>query len=173
MQYLKFCTLVALVLATSACGFKLRNDFQLAPAYQSMVVTSVERHSKLEKALSKRLQLLGVEVFAPSSQEATTLTSNGVPIARITLLPERLDRRLLSLFPTGQVAEYELIYTCRYQLVDGDAEVREMQFELFREYQDDPDQVLAKSRELDLILDELRQEAADRIIRQFSVDQIR
>ena len=37
-----------------------------------------------------------------------------------------------------------------------------------REYQDDPDQVLAKSRELDLVLDEMRAESADRMIRLLS-----
>ena len=42
------------------------------------------------------------------------------------------------------------------------------QFEVVRDYQDDPDQVLAKSRELELMLDEMRDEAADIIIRRLS-----
>jgi LPS-assembly lipoprotein len=37
-----------------------------------------------------------------------------------------------------------------------------------REYQDDPDQVLAKSRELELVLNEMRTESADRMIRLLS-----
>lgn len=47
-------------------------------------------------------------------------------------------------------------------------DIRDFEFQLTREYQDDPDQVLAKSRELDLILAEMRRQAADRIIRQLS-----
>ena len=41
-------------------------------------------------------------------------------------------------------------------------------FDVMRDYQDDPDQVLAKSRELELVLDEMRAEAADIIIRRLS-----
>jgi len=37
-----------------------------------------------------------------------------------------------------------------------------------REYQEDPRQILAKSRELELVLNEMRDESADRIIRLLS-----
>jgi LPS-assembly lipoprotein len=37
-----------------------------------------------------------------------------------------------------------------------------------REYQDDPRQILAKAREFELIMEEMRDETADRIIRLLS-----
>jgi len=45
-------------------------------------------------------------------------------------------------------------------------EAQTVEFDVTRDYQDDPDAVLAKSRELDLVLGEMRQQAAERIIRQ-------
>ena len=84
------------------------------------------------------------------------------------LLPEKLERQLLSVYPSGQVAEYELIYVVRYRVQFPDKEAVMAQFEVVRDYQDDPDQVLAKSRELELMLSEMRDEAADIMIRRLS-----
>ena len=72
------------------------------------------------------------------------------------------------MFATGQVAEYELIYNVRYTVLFSDGQALKTSFEVLREYQDDPDKVLAKSRELNLVVNEMRLEAADRIIRLLS-----
>lgn len=157
---------VSLVLTTVAlqgCGFKLRGDYQIAKQFSHMQVSSAERHSPLQKTLSNRLKFLDVNV-----QSKQALFEKGVPTIHIQ--PEKLERRILSLFPTGQVAEYELVYQVDYQFYpSSEADPREESITLTREYQDDPEQVLAKSRELDLILDELRVQAADRIIRSLSI----
>ena len=84
------------------------------------------------------------------------------------MLPEKLERQLLSVYPSGQVAEYELIYVVRYRVQFPGKEAVMVQFEVVRDYQDDPDQVLAKSRELELMLSEMRDEAADIMIRRLS-----
>lgn len=164
MSVLRHVVLVVLAISLLGCGFKLRNDFSISEQFKTIALHSQEKHSALAKTLSKRLGLLGVNVLSLNASKGEHYT--------LVLLPEKLDRRLLSLFASGQVAEYELIYTCRYQLHAPDGDITDLQFELLREYQDDPDQVLAKSRELDLILDELQSEASDRIIRQFSLEQI-
>jgi len=46
------------------------------------------------------------------------------------------------------------------------------QFEVVRDYQDDPDRALAKSRELTLLLNEMRKVAADKILRDMASIQI-
>ena len=70
----------------------------------------------------------------------------------------------MSLFSSQQ----ELIYTVRYKVQFPDQEAILATFDVIRDYQDDPDHVLAKSRELDIVLDEMRNEAADIIIRRLS-----
>lgn len=146
----------------TGCGFKPRNDLQLSSAYQELVVSSLERYSPMAEALKKRFKVYKVTVLSNQTD-----TQQALPF--IYIQPEQLDRRLLSLFPTGQVAEYELLYTLNYQVGLPGEEAQSLNLELRREYQDDPDQVLAKSKELELILKELRQEAADHIIRQLNV----
>jgi LPS-assembly lipoprotein len=66
------------------------------------------------------------------------------------------------------VAEYDLVYTVEYQVVFPNRVPIKNKLTVSREYQDDPDQILAKSRELNLVLNELREEAADRLIRLLS-----
>lgn len=151
---LVFALLSSLLLGS--CGFHLRGDLPLSH-FPAMYIQS-ERHSELAALLSSRLEYNKVELLSSYQQSAPMLQ----------LLSDTLERRTLSLFPNGQVAEYELIYKVRYALTMPDAESQPYEFELFRDYQDDPNQALAKAKELELMLGELRQQAANRIMRQLS-----
>jgi len=148
----------------SGCGFKLRNDFQIAEPFHKVRVLNATQKSPLTDVLIKRLGVYSAEVINQTHPKQ----HHQFQVPTLFILPEKLERRLLSLFPTGQVAEYELVYFCQYQVQLPSGDIKDFEFQLTREYQDDPDQVLAKSRELDLILSEMRRQAADRIIRQLS-----
>ena len=160
MRITAYIALLTLTIIVSGCGFKLRGS-QVMPQNINTVAVQAAPHSLMARALNKRLPVYDLQ---PSQAEVQP-NANTV---FISLAPESLDRRLLSVFPTGQVAEYELIYSVRYTVVFPDKEPFEHQFEVAREYQDDPDRVLAKSRELNIVLDEMRADAADRIIRLLS-----
>tara|TARA_B100000700_G_scaffold237925_1_gene264311 strand:+ start:440 stop:823 length:384 start_codon:yes stop_codon:yes gene_type:complete len=88
------------------------------------------------------------------------------PMLRLT--SDRLDRRTLSLFKNGQVAEYELIYSVSYTLKRAGEDPIEQYFELYRNYQDDPDNALAKANEMTILLEELRKQASRRIVRELA-----
>ena len=159
---IKLAVLGSLLLVTTACGFHLRGNQSLPPSVNYVAVSSAQAHAPLARALKKRLEVYNIKggVMADSPSPAHSVMIN--------IMPEQLERRLLSVFATGQVAEYELIYGVRYQVVFPDKEPINAYFEVLRDYQDDPDLVLAKSRELDLVLSEMREEAADNIIRRLS-----
>lgn len=152
----KAAIVAVLVLVLSSCGFHLRGNLPLSQ-FPAVYVQS-EAHSELAKLVSERLSQNSVLLLRSMQAEAPT----------IQLVSDTLERRTLSLFPSGQVAEYELIYQVSYYLIMPGAEPAFNQFELYRDYQDDPNQALAKARELDLLLSELRQQAANRIIRQLA-----
>ncbi|MBO1255410.1 hypothetical protein J3L16_06900 [Alteromonas sp. 5E99-2] len=152
--------LVLVVLELTACGFQLRQSPPLPEGIEGVSIISPNLQSKLARALSSRLKIYQL------SEITTQQTDNST--VQITLQPEDLERRLLSIFSTGQVAEYELIYSVNYTVSFPDSAPVNGYVEVLREYQDDPDQVLAKSRELEVVLSEVRQEAADRIIRLLS-----
>ncbi|MEO3878243.1 LPS-assembly lipoprotein LptE [Rheinheimera fenheensis] len=148
--------MVLAALLLSSCGFKLRGDLPLSH-FPAIYVQS-ERHSELADLVKARFSYNKVTLLDSYQQDAPVLE----------LVKDSLERRTLSLFPNGQVAEYELIYKVQYRLTMPNAEAQPYQFELYRDYQDDPNQALAKAKELELLLGELRQQAANRILRQLS-----
>lgn len=154
--------IIVLSTALTACGFKLRGEYLLSPELQTLYLSSEDRYGELTRLLKQHLVLNQVTVVNQYDSE----------LPELHLLKDTLDRRTLSIFPNGQVAEYELIYTVKYQLKIAGKNTQNFRFELNRDYQDDPDVALAKSRELSLLLSEMRQEAADRILRNMASIQL-
>lgn len=162
-KIVKWLLLGGLVATLSHCGFRLRGEFSLPANIKTIQLTTTAHNKALKRTIEKRLKSYKLNIVDSDSPLPST-------DMRLVLLPDELDRRLLSLFTTGQVAEYELVYTVKYTLQYREQEAQALEFTVTREYQDDPDAVLAKSRELDLVLGEMRQQAADRIIRQISIN---
>ena len=157
--------MLTIILTIVGCGFKLRGDFGLPADIQQLQLLAAQKNTPLHRILGKQLQGFNIEVW---DNTASASQINEQVDAIVYLTSDRLERRLLSLFSTGQVAEYELVYTIKYQIQFPAQDAQEIEFDVTREYQDDPDAVLAKSRELDLIQYEMRQIAANRIIRQIA-----
>ena len=139
----------------SSCGFRLRGDYLLPTELQTLYVSSIDTYGELSRILKRHLKLNKVTVVSSFTNEYPELH----------LLNDNLSRRNLSVFPNGQIAEYELIYSVNYQLRFPNQDPQNFNFELYRDYQDDPNIALAKSRELTLLLSEMRQQAADKILR--------
>jgi len=158
-KYFQFAAVIVGVLALAGCGFHLRSGPSLPDNINTVAIESARAHAPLARALKTSLNVYGLDAV-PTDTNAKNVN--------IYLLPEKLERQLLSVYPSGQVAEYELIYVVRYRVQFPGKEAQMAQFEVVRDYQDDPDQVLAKSRELELMLHEMRNEAADIIVRRLS-----
>jgi LPS-assembly lipoprotein len=155
-----------LVLGLSNCGFSLRGSQALPESLNTVVINASMQHSPLNRALDARLPVYQLRSVNADSEAVEDI--NPTSSVLLNLQPETLDRRLLSVFSSGQVAEYELIYSVDYQVIFPNAEPINNTVSVSREYQDDPQRILAKSRELELIMDEMRMETADRIIRLLS-----
>ena len=69
---------------------------------------------------------------------------------------------------TKCAAEYELAYGVSYVVKRPGEKAIEKRFELYRNYQDDPDHALAKAKELELLISEIRKQASSRIVRELS-----
>ena len=139
----------------SACGFQLRGDYLIDDKLQTLHVSSSDIHGELTRLVRLNLTRNQIEV----------LTASKADIPELRIVSDKLDRRTLSVFANGQVAEYELIYSVNYQVRFANEDPRKFHVELYRDYQDDPNLALAKSRELALLLSEMRAAAADKILR--------
>ena len=142
----------------SGCSFKLRGHHILPNELQTLYVSSVDVHGELTRLLKRHLTVNHV-IVSPTYTSATP---------ELRIMHDALNRRTLSVFSNGQVAEYELIYSVKYEVRIENQEPQAFGFELNRDYQDDPNVALAKSRELALLLSEMRNEATNRILRNLS-----
>ncbi|UUO22997.1 hypothetical protein FGD67_07145 [Colwellia sp. M166] len=161
-QISKILSFSIILMMLNGCGFQLRGNYLLAPELQTMEFSSVDQYGELTRLVRQHLTVNDVKLVQQSDKS----------IPQMRILQDNLDRRTLSVFPNGQVAEYELIYTVRYQILIPGQDVKNFSFELNRDYQDDPDIALAKSRELSLMLREMRQEAANKILRDMASIQL-
>jgi LPS-assembly lipoprotein len=157
-----FTLLLLSMLLLSGCGFKFRGDYLLSPKLQTLYISSEDTFGELTRLVKQYFTVNKVHLLTVPQAE----------FAELRILKDKLDRRTLSVFTNGQVAEYELIYTVVYQLRLPAQAVQQFSFELNRDYQDDPDRALAKSRELALMLTEMRQQAADKILRNLASIQL-
>ncbi|CCQ12503.1 LPS-assembly lipoprotein RlpB precursor (Rare lipoprotein B) [Pseudoalteromonas luteoviolacea B = ATCC 29581] len=146
------------LLLLTGCGFQLKQASYIPADLRDMVLVAKDPKSALLEQLTLDLQRAQVNLTPKDSKTA----------AELVIVKDTLERQTLSLFKNGQVAQYELAYSVTYQLTRKGREPSEHHFELYRTYQDDPDQALAKSKEMELLLTELRRRASQRIIRQLS-----
>ncbi|WP_198678632.1 LPS assembly lipoprotein LptE [Idiomarina seosinensis] len=149
---------VSLIVAIglTGCGFQLRDNYQLPQTLQHMQLKSVNSQ-ELENSLKQRLLTAGVNLNEPANKQQ---------VAQLQVLSDKLERRTLSLFESGQVAEYELLYRVNYRIIQDNQTVYQDSVEVARDYQDDPNFALAKTREREILVAEMRDDAARRIVRQ-------
>ncbi len=148
--------IVIVVLFLASCGFTPRQANLVPQELRQLTLTS----QPSTQAFAESLRQLGMVNDLVWSSESSI---------RLRLKDEKVTRRLLSVFASGQVAEYELNYTLRYQLSVNSASIP-LEITILRDYQDDPKQVLAKSLELELIMQELRGQAAEQLLRTLAVN---
>lgn len=142
----------------SGCGFHLKKASYLPEDLKTLYVSADDTKSELFNLLAQDLKKARVELM-PARQSDH---------AQLHLYRDSLERQTLSLFKNGQVAQYELAYAVSYRITRPGQEPMDKSFELYRNYQDDPNSALAKAKELEIILAELRQLASKRIIRELS-----
>lgn len=145
--------LSVILLATSGCGFKLQRSYSIPAELQQLHLSSSDQYSELTRLVGDRLRINQVNLVSAAETTPT-----------LRLINDSLERATLSLYPTGNVAEYELIYVVNYSVLLPQGEPQTYQAEVRRDYQDDPRTALAKSREMELLTREMRVQAADIII---------
>lgn len=149
---------MALVIMTSAgCGFKLQGSYSIPSQLSHLSLDSQDQYSELTRLVSERLRLNSV-----------TVEHNNSKLPVLNLLNDSLQRATLSLYPTGNVAEYELIYQVKFTVTLPKQEAQPFSVEIRRDYLDDPRTALAKSREMELLLHEMRIQAADAIVQKLA-----
>ncbi|MDP2560591.1 LPS assembly lipoprotein LptE [Psychrobium sp. 1_MG-2023] len=147
-----------LSLVLSSCGFRLKGDYQLPPSLLTLKLQSPDNYGELSRLVKSKL----------ARYQVTVADSTDTDLPILFLSKDKLERGTLSLFSTGQVAEYELTYSVDYLLTLPNQEPQRFNVTIRRDYLDDPQSAQAKSRERAQLLREIRAEAAQIIVYQLS-----
>lgn len=141
------------ILLSAGCGFKLQGNYSIPEQLQTLNLSSKDEYSELTRLVRERLRLHSIKLVDAADDTPT-----------LRILHDSLERTTLSLYPTGNVAEYELTYHVTFAVRLPQGEAQEFDVDIHRDYLDDPRTALAKSREMELLLKEMRNQAADQMI---------
>lgn len=146
--------LTATGLLLSACGFHLRGNYEMPAGLTSVTLIVPEQSGVLKKELELMLKRSGVS------------TDGGA--MRLEVTREVLTKQTATVDSSAKAAEYTLLYAVDYRIsqVDAKTEGPVQKLILRRGYQYDSTNIVGKSTEEETLVQEMRQDTANQIVRQ-------
>ena len=111
----KFLPLVLLA-ALAGCGFQLQGATSTPEAMQRTYISTTDQFSPFYRELRRTLRASGVEVLDGPTDATATLT----------ILYDFTDQRVLSVSARNVPTEFEVFYTVRYTITNGEASLLEL-----------------------------------------------
>ncbi|MGL4859777.1 MAG: LPS assembly lipoprotein LptE [Enterobacteriaceae bacterium] len=152
--------LCASLLVTAGCGFHLRGSAS-APEGGSNVLpvltfSSNDPYGPTTRAVREQLLLNNIQIVEDAKR---------TDIPSLRLLGENSSQSTASIFRDGKTAEYQIVMTLNAQVLFPGDDLYPLQVKVFRAFFDNPLAALAKDAEQDLLTQEMRTQAAQRLVR--------
>ena len=145
---------LVIAITLSSCGFKLKGSYEIP--YQTIYLQAAGE-SRVGRIIKRKIQRKSnIEIVQTlSAAEAT-----------INILEEVSTRAVAVLSNVGSVDEYELIYTVRYRIGQGQnsSSMQEGHIVLRRKITHSDLDIAAKSNEEDVLINDMASEAATGIL---------
>jgi len=152
-----FLTLLALALL-SGCGFHLRGMINLPESLKTIYVQSSD--VPLRDVLADALELSGANVVAGATAGSAVLT----------ITKSEYDQEIRTIDERGKSTGYVLIHRVEFNLRDKDGAflLNQRQVSARRDFNFDPEQLLANVGEQELLKDEMRRDITQNILQQIA-----
>ncbi|MBL1415984.1 MAG: RlpB protein [Moritella sp.] len=191
----RFIRLTCIFLVTAVlggCGFHLKNGSGIPNELRNLTLVS-SKYSDLTRLIKQELRYNQINLVEPkitsmaslttetddasdvmgedSTQTRTTamdpaLLNSQTPILRI--MSESTGSRTVSLYSDATAAEYELSYVIKIEVRLPEQEPQYFTIALQRDQLNNSQEALARSRESELLIRELREAAAQQVVRTLS-----
>ncbi|MBP2844858.1 LPS assembly lipoprotein LptE [Dickeya oryzae] len=153
-----FLTLVLglVVLMTAGCGFHLRGTTQIPAQLHNLILDSGDPYGPMTRAIREQLRLNNVNIEENSTRK---------DLPSLRFMGDNLTRNTVSIFQDGKTAEYQLVLEVKTQVLLPGDDIYPLNVTIFRSFFDNPLTALAKEAEQDIIIQEMRQQAAQQLVR--------
>jgi LPS-assembly lipoprotein len=160
-RYLPSLFLSFLFVLLVGCGFHLRGAVDLPDSLQRVYLQGVDIYRGVGRELKLNLVSNGVDVVNEYQEKTAVLT----------ILENKIERRVLSVGGDAKVSEYELFGTLSFGLTDADGEtlIERHEVQAIRDYQFNQDQVLGMDEEESVLREQIYQQLAQSILQRLSV----
>lgn len=160
-SYLSKVVLSFMFVVLAGCGFHLRGAADIPDSLKTIYVQGVDLNSGLGRELKLGLTRNGVNVVSNYQNDAAVLT----------ILENKIERRVLSVGADAKVSEYELFGTVKFTVANsqGEALTEPQQVQAVRDLQFDQDQVLGKVEEGQVLREQINQQMVQSILTRLSV----
>lgn len=147
---LRSVSVVLLLLALSACGFKLRGEFALPAAMDKIWLSVADSYSPLQRNLTRALVQSGRSVVSDREAAASVLE-----ISR-----NQMVQNVLSVGDQARVREFEMRYEVEFRVLDaaGAEIIAKQTLSLAREYRFDEQQYIGIAGEEEIIRQDLERD---------------
>lgn len=176
---------LGLAVLTAGCGFHLRGNTSVPTEFQKITLDTSDPYGPLSRSIREQLRLSGITIVDPKvddskTTDATTTSSASIvdnsataakpadgsdKLPSLRIVGSSESKETVSIFKDGKTAEYQMVLNVNAQVLVRGHDLYPLTVRVYRSFFDNPLTALAKDAEQEMIRQEMRDQAAQQLVR--------